>query len=580
MNVFGGRARAARCARSARLAAPAGGSAWHAAGGAVAAAGLLICTTGANPAPPLSVPPSRTLPVPNPASAPGTPAPDSKPSEGAAPAKPPAQAPSPQPPAPQQIAKQKSALTAEFLTHFQARDFEAAEPFARRLIALDDWDYVPRYNLAACLAMQGRLDEAEGALRAAVERGFVEFDLMARDRNLAPLRSSQTFHALIAKWPQVQERIIDQKVERQKNALSGGGKGYVTRKEATSRLVFLSAFPEASFTGALAEIARVERFWERQVLPEGVHALSTDAKRPDPWVMVWLPAINDYQRWAMGKFGSIQVGGIYDQEKKELVTQDLGPILRHEFLHVLHWRHMMRSGFIQPAWAQEGICALVEDLEDVPDGTARPLPSWRTNTLRTMAKNSVLPRWADLFAIPADRFTETKGLANYAAARGVFLFLSERGKLREWYGAYVAHAKADPTAAFEEVFKEPIARVEQEWRAWVKALPEAAETGVNLAAILPLGLENGGDGVRVVDMTLPEARRAGVRLGDTITAIDGVRVRDMSEYARLISGYKVGDEVTASYRRGASGKVIGAAQMKLVPRAGGAGEIERPFPRR
>lgn len=517
----------------------------------VAAAGLLAFIA---PLPAQPSPPSR----------PARPAPSQPASPAASTPETPTTAPptTSQPPDPDKVSKEKARLTTEFLKLFKAKKYDEAEPLCREIIKLDEYDFTAHYNLAACLSMQLKLEEAEVSLVAAVERGFVELDVMARDKNLAPLRSSKAFKALMAKWPEVQERVIEQKLDRTRLTLSDRGKGYTIQKDAAGHLAFLSAFPESSFKAALAEIKRMDRFWETCVLEEGQTAHSADPRRPDPWIMVLLPTSRDYKLWAAQKFGSIQIGGIYDHDQKQLVTQDIGPILRHEYMHALHWRHMMRTGFIQPTWVQEGLCSLVEDIQESPDGTMKAIPSWRTNMVRKMAENNALPKWDRLFALNPDQFLEQRGLANYAVARSIFLFLSDRGKLREWYAAYNKLNHDDPNGikALEQVLAKPIAEIEKDWRRWARQLPEVPDANMNIKAVLPFNTENAGDGVRIIDMPVQDGVRAGLRVNDIITAIDDKPVREMNEYARVLSTYRVDDVVKVAYRRG---RIIGEARVKL-----------------
>jgi len=469
-------------------------------------------------------------------------------------------------PDPAKVALERDRITGEFLVEFKALRFDKAEELVRRLITLDEWDAVARYNLAACLAGQAKLDEAEVALREAVERGFVDFDLMQRDRNLAPMRSTPTFRALLSKWGEVQERIIEQKITRLKPTLARGGRDYTIEKDSASRLAFLNAFPEASYKAGVKEIRAVERFWKEQILPEGTPLVNLDAARPDPWVLVLLPTPEDYRDWAMEKYGTLQVAGIYDHQAKKLVTKDLGPILRHEFSHVVHWRSMMRSGYVQPIWVHEGLCALLEDVKVGEDGVMTPRASWRTNLLKRMSQSGRVPKWEELHGLSPEKFGGGRGLANYAAARGIFLFLYEQGKLRAWYGEYLKAGEADPhgVKAMETVFGLPAKEIERKWRAWVSALPDAPDASRASEVSLPVTLDEAGDGLRITEAPAGFAKLDGLRLGDVLTAIEGMPVRDYSELAQAMSGRKAGDVVKVAYRRGAGGRVTGTASVTLV----------------
>lgn len=463
-------------------------------------------------------------------------------------------------------AAERDRITGEFLVEFKALRFEKAEELVRRLVELDEWDPVARYNLAACLAGQAKIEQAEVALREAVERGFVDFDLMQRDRNLAPMRGTQTFRALLSNWGEVQDRIIEQKIARLKPTLARGGRDYTIEKDGASRLAFLNAFPEASYRAGLKEIRGVERFWKEQVLPEGTALVNLDVARPDPWVLVLLPTPEDYRDWAMERFGTLLVAGIYDHQAKKLVTKDLGPILRHEFSHVVHWRSMMRSGYVQPIWVHEGLCSLLEDVKVEADGSWTPRASWRTNMLKRMSQSGRLPKWEELHALSAEKFGSSRGLANYATARGIILFMYEQGKLRAWYGEYLKGGEADPhgVKAMEAAFELPVKEIERNWRSWVNALPEAPDASRGSEVSLPVTLDEAGDGLRITEVPAGFGKLDGLRLGDVLTSIDGVPVRDYSEFAQAMSGRKAGEIVKVAFRRGAGGRVTGQASVTLV----------------
>ena len=80
-----------------------------------------------------------------------------------------------------------------------------------------------------------------------------------------------------------------------------------------------------------------------------------------PASIVVLPSKRDFTTWLIVTFGPAArtgfstIGGSYIHEKKELVSQDLGSTLRHEFFHVLHWRSMIRLAQDHPIWIQEGL---------------------------------------------------------------------------------------------------------------------------------------------------------------------------------------------------------------------------------
>jgi hypothetical protein len=229
---------------------------------------------------------------------------------------------------------------------------------------------------------------------------------------------------------------------------------------------------------------------------------------------------------------------------------------------------MDQLGQRQPVWIMEGLCSLVEDIEPEGDGGFRALPSWRTNMARRMARGGGLMPWESLFTIDQKRFVGSRPLAYYAEARAIFVFLANKGKLREWYTEYVRGFKDDPTgkAAFETVFKKPVKEVEREFRLWLKDLPEVQEVVGAGPANLPFDIGPGtGDGPVIDSIPTGKARggegAAGLRLHDVVTAIDGKSVRDLNDLARVLGAYEPGAEVELTFRRGTK---HGTARVALV----------------
>ncbi|MFN9132608.1 MAG: tetratricopeptide repeat protein [Phycisphaerales bacterium] len=451
--------------------------------------------------------------------------------------------------------REARAINERFVEAFFARDYAKAEGLVRRIIELTPDEYIAWYNLACVLTMRGRMDDAEEAFQQAVVRGFVDFHPLVRDPAMRPLRERDGVARVLDAWREVQDATIDARLERAQN---GFGKTYVAQRDEPRRLAFLSGYPASSLRGVREEIDRLTAWWEQSVLPEGESAMSADPRRPDPWVLVVLPTVRDFNRWAAQTMGAKagSVGGVYDHDRKELITQNLGSSLRHEYLHVLHWRDMARRGRVQPTWIQEGLCSLVEDIriETDPDGRERlvPISSWRTNQVLGMARVGNLPAWEKFFAKDADRFVSSNPLANYAVARSIFLFMHERGVLRAWYTAYVAGFDADPTgkAAIESAFGMSAAEVEKQWRAWIRTLERVPDQNDAAKVELPLSIRPAGDGLEVSDVTTGEANLAGVRIRDVVLSVAGRRVHDLNDLARVLAPMAAGDRVEVVIRRG------------------------------
>lgn len=452
------------------------------------------------------------------------------------------------------------------MTAFARRDYEAAEEALRALLRLDPTSFVAWYNLACALSLQGKADEGAQALVKAVEHGFSDIGQLTRDPDLQAIRTQPEYARIVDNWSAILHAQGQANLDLVRKLY---GASYTYETDDKLRLAYASAFDPGSFAQARADIERLAAWGIATIFPE----LAEDGPHgPDPWVVVILPTRDDFLKWAVSKYGPDaitgfrMIGGEYSHDSKRLISIDLGSTLRHEFFHVLHWRSATRLGQSHPVWIQEGLCSLVEDYDLDASGTIRPAPSWRTNIARRLARGTNFIDLQDLATMPRDRFTGRNPLANYALARAFFLYLSEQGKVGQWYRHYTQNYDEDPTGvkATELTFNATIADVSRNWRMWVRTLPAVAEPQRPGAAALGFEVEaETGEGLRITQTPRGAARSAGLRLGDVITAINGRPTRDIKELHRVLADYNPGDTVEVSYRRRAE---HGTTNVQLIDR--------------
>lgn len=446
-------------------------------------------------------------------------------------------------------------------------DLDLATDLLLQQIELDPDNFVPRYNLACVFSVQDRSDEAATMLRRAVELGFISKAQLERDPWLSNLRRTAFYDRLIENWPAVIEARRDAQVSAVRRWLDGP----VERTVAEDlRLDVLSHYDPRSTEMAIDDLRRVAR-WAGSMAPE-YFTLRED----DPWAVVVLPEERDFLKWAVATFGArarranAGIGGAYEHDKQRLVANDLGPTLRHEFMHVLHWRAMERTGQRHPIWIQEGIASLVEDLDPVPGraDTLRPAPSRRTNVVKRLAKANRLPTLEELAGLTHQVFSTRRPLAQYAQARTLFLYLDDRGLLDDWLRVYTADDThgfaADATGLLALDHATGIARedAQRAYKVWVATeLEEAPDRPTDVDAQLGVALEPGeGDGPRIRSVPGSVRRATGLRIGDVVTSIDGRPVRGTDELLRIMAGYRPGQTATLTYRRG---KLHGETEIRL-----------------
>ena len=241
------------------------------------------------------------------------------------------------------------------------RDFDAAEPLLRRSIELRPREFVPLYNLACVRSAKGDTTEAGELLVRAVENGFDDYRKLTRDADLAAVRAANNgagdanYRKLVDNWSTVLNARRDanlNQIRRIFDKTDADSKvDYTEHIDEKRRFIYRTAYTESEFNKARAELEAIANWAEKAVFPG---LWNPDEVKLDPWVVIVLPSNRDFEKWLVFTFGPgarsglATVGGSYVHERKQLVSQDLGSTLRHEFFHVLHWRHLTHTGVEQP----------------------------------------------------------------------------------------------------------------------------------------------------------------------------------------------------------------------------------------
>ncbi|UCD76393.1 MAG: PDZ domain-containing protein [Phycisphaerales bacterium] len=401
-------------------------------------------------------------------------------------------------------------------------------------------DAVMLYNLACARSRMGQVDDAASALLRALRAGFDDFDTMRDDPDLAALRGHPTFDAIF-------ERAGRTKGKEARNVLdlwraTYGEEDYRCERDDERRIAYATALDETSHCEMKEMIQQQADQMIRDLFGEP----------PDDYILIVVPTGEDAEALFPGQGN---VGGIYRHADRRLIARNIGGSLRHEFAHALHYAHMERLGLTTAhrMWVQEGLAALYEDYQWLEDGSIRFLPNNRHNVVKNRARLDRLAKWSDLFAMSGEQLMDRAGRL-YPQVRSIFRFLADRGKLADWYRAYVATFPEDPDGgkAFEMTFRQPVEEVEQAWREWVDRQPSFDDLIAPNDAALGIRSEDGlrNDGVLITEV-LPgsAARRGGLTVGDVIVSVDGRSTRSPAELIGIIGSKRVGDTLTVRIRR-------------------------------
>jgi hypothetical protein len=192
--------------------------------------------------------------------------------------------------------------------------------------------------------------------------------------------------------------------------------------------------------------------------------------RPRKLIEIWLfKSEKSYRRGAKKLFGDEPDTpyGYYSSDHDAMVMNIGGGAgtLVHEVVHPY-----IEANFpAGPSWFNEGLASLYEYPVE-RKGHIWGLPNWRLPNLKRELAARTLPPLTLLLGTSRDQFYDAPFDA-YAYARYLLLYLQERGKLTEFYRAFVADQK-DLTGrtALEAVLGEKLETFEPTWRAWAAAL--------------------------------------------------------------------------------------------------------------
>ena len=448
------------------------------------------------------------------------------------------------------------------------RRFEEAARLIERRIAEGDRDPILLYNSACVFAQLGKLDDAERRLMESVKAGFREFDTMEADDDLAPIRGTDTYRA-------IREAIIEarREIERETGKRAGARKpdqrpggpvvrdpvaawrerhpsGYTYDRSDDETVAFATFLDEASHARMKAALAAL-----------GKHLLRAYFTKPpsDP-VLVAIVRPED----AKDYLERPEIRGMYLHKARRLVARDTGQSLQHEYVHLLHFAHMERTGQRHPIWVQEGLASLYEDYTLHADGRIEFHPNIRFNFARKQVVTKTAMPWSTLFNLSADEFME-EAERLYPMVRAMFEYFARERKLEAFYRELCRTVQDDPDAstAVERAFGEPLRTVEERWRKWMLERGAIDDTIEQDDASLGVTIEDAGDGVRVRGFVLRSAAKAaGMMEGDVIFEVGGTPVRNRDEMILAVARLKVGEETTVRFRRGGREE-----STTVVPRA-------------
>ncbi len=430
-----------------------------------------------------------------------------------------------------------SALKQKIYQSVLAGDYPRAAELVQQFLRYSPNDAVMLYNAACIYCRLGQTERGASSLRRAIDAGLTDLGQIERDPDLAPIRDHPTYKAAI-------KRLTRNASNKARDAMGHwraqyGNDLYRYSRDEDRRIAYATALDRTSHDEMRLMIERQVDYLQGSIFDTS----------PSTFLLIAVPTPSDARRL----FNNEHTGGIYEHEKRRLISRDTGSSLRHELVHAYHYAHMDRLRQRHALWIQEGLASLHESYVLDDDGVITYLPNERHNVVRGLVKAGRLQRWSMLFAMTDDDFMD-HARQHYPQVRSIFEFIADQGKLQCWYQALIEHYEDDRTGAlaFNVCFDRPLDDVERAWRRWVLDRPPIDIFIQQGDAAL--GIESRprarNDGV-LITYVLPgsSAANTGLKVGDVIVAVDDHSTRSLTELQTIIASKKIGESVSIRARR-------------------------------
>lgn len=429
------------------------------------------------------------------------------------------------------------ALHQEAQEAFAAKDYKKAAEKCAKILRTNPKDASALYNMSCALSLSAKKREAVEYLIRAVDAGFTDFVHIETDKDLDNIRKERGYAQLMKRRDPIQKEAAEKSLATLKQEY---GEGYAYEIDDKRKLIFATNLSME----VLQDLKKkLNRFADN-------HWAFLFKNRPSYYITIVCPSIQDFRK----KVPNPAVGGFYNPQNKILTCADKNVTLLHEFTHSLHFadQEMRRQG--HPIWLIEGIATLYESAKVEEKENKPMLISGRLE----MAQGAV----SQGRHIPLDKFThlshqqyvQMAGLC-YAEGRYIQVYLYEQKKLKDFYHTYCdKEYEKDPSgvSALEAVFGKPLSEIESDWRTWLLTLkaPQPIQPIPPGGPYIGVRTEEVDEGLSVQDVPADSpADKAGIQVGDTITAFDGKKVSTQQEFVSEIAKHKPDDKVELSILR-------------------------------
>ena len=285
------------------------------------------------------------------------------------------------------------------------------------------------YNLACAQSRLRETDQALASLETAMENGFVDFRHMARDPDLKSLRDHPEFKRLMSRKDEFLRRAADARIKAIQNKY---GDEFLTEVNHEDKIIYATSVGKQ-------KLVQLKAFLSDYAKAQWEHLFTN---RFDQYVTVVIPRPE--------RLRDAKYSGFYSRWTRTLVARDVGPPVRHEFTHALHYTDQSALGQNHPTWICEGLATVFENAR-VVNGRAVPSGASVWSGFRKTLLKKHLP-FERLARLGHSDFVKQSN-TSYPQSHYIMLYLHKKGALERWYRAYTKGYRQEPTglAAMSDV---------------------------------------------------------------------------------------------------------------------------------
>jgi tetratricopeptide (TPR) repeat protein len=312
------------------------------------------------------------------------------------------------------FAQDTGQLSNQAINALRNKDYPKAIELYNKVLEKDPGDVLTLYNIACAYSLNGDKEKALDALKKSVKAGYSNFGHMNTDPDLAPIRDTEEFKALLKAGPPKGPKDPDAIIKRLEKKY---GDTFKYKKDEEYKLVIASDVSDDRLKRIVATMHTFAGSLHRDLFKN----------KADYYLTIIIPKDAETFRKIMGSSG-VSAGAYVHMTKTLYVNLSTGlGTMTHEFTHALHFADMEALRQSHPIWISEGFGTLHEQCTQ-KDGKVIGLTNWRLPGLQKALRAGKSLPWKTIFRMSHGQFMQRATNA-YQISRYIFYYLQEKGLL-------------------------------------------------------------------------------------------------------------------------------------------------------